>query len=557
MSASPLWFGPADRPLAGWLELPAEGKARAGVVLCPSLLGECTNAYRSFRELSARLARHHLAVLRFDYPGTGDSAGLVDEPGQVSSWITGAGAGVDLLRRRGLDHITVVGLRMGAIIAAAAAADVEADALVLWDPSTSGRAWLRQQRVVMRLGLAHLQGADEDVLGVRLPEATERELSAFSIADVPTRDIPTLVVVRAGTARPAPVSERWPAAQWWDSVEQQQLLDVDSLAARPATRTVAAIAAWVDGVAPPAANHRVADGPSDRTTATMVNRHGRTVTEELVSLGSAGLAGVLTSPDGAAADGVTVVFLNTAAERHTGPERAWVDVSRELAGRGLRSLRFDLAGMGDSPTPEGRHEDMPFEPRALDDVVEVVRTVVDDPEKVVLVGLCSGAYHAIEAGLVLGARGVVALNPVPERLVVRDLPRQAPHVRTSPTWVRRLGRTRVLHRVQLYFPHALWSLLHGLRLVSNPAGPLRRLEKGGTTTLMLSGELELRPYLLRGGRDMRRLATRPGFELITVDQLDHSMLRRRPRERALAVLVDHLLKYAPVEPGNRADHHAG
>ena len=54
----PLWFGPEDRPLFGWLHTPASGEARGGVVLCPTLGIEAVNArYASFPTVAAALGR--------------------------------------------------------------------------------------------------------------------------------------------------------------------------------------------------------------------------------------------------------------------------------------------------------------------------------------------------------------------------------------------------------------------------------------------------------------------------------------------------------------------
>ena len=45
----PLWFGPEDQPLFGWLHAPVSGAARGGVVLCPTLGMEAVNGRYTFR----------------------------------------------------------------------------------------------------------------------------------------------------------------------------------------------------------------------------------------------------------------------------------------------------------------------------------------------------------------------------------------------------------------------------------------------------------------------------------------------------------------------------
>ena len=83
----PVWFGAADRPSFGWLHVPDDGTARAGVVLCPPLGYEYVCAHRTIRHLAEALAAAGFCVLRVDYDGTGDSSGDHDDPRRVRAWI--------------------------------------------------------------------------------------------------------------------------------------------------------------------------------------------------------------------------------------------------------------------------------------------------------------------------------------------------------------------------------------------------------------------------------------------------------------------------------------
>ena len=76
------------RYLFAWHHGPHPALRRRGaVVLCPPLGSECVVAYRVWRILAERLAGAGFDVLRFDYEGTGDSAGDSEEPGRLEAWI--------------------------------------------------------------------------------------------------------------------------------------------------------------------------------------------------------------------------------------------------------------------------------------------------------------------------------------------------------------------------------------------------------------------------------------------------------------------------------------
>ena len=98
----PLWFGSEDRPLFGWLHVPEDKLARGCVLLNPPLGIEAVSAHAAYRRLADRLAEVGFAVLRFDYDGTGDSAGQTHDPGRVAAWLGSIREAEDLMRGLGL-----------------------------------------------------------------------------------------------------------------------------------------------------------------------------------------------------------------------------------------------------------------------------------------------------------------------------------------------------------------------------------------------------------------------------------------------------------------------
>jgi uncharacterized protein len=134
---TPFHFGGAERRLFGVYDPASKnsGALRAAVVCHPSG-DEQVHAYRTLRQLAARMCRAGIHVLRFDYYGTGDSFGETGE-GDIASWCGDIETAIaELKDMTGAPKVSLVGLRLGANLAARVAAGRpdEIDNLVLWEP---------------------------------------------------------------------------------------------------------------------------------------------------------------------------------------------------------------------------------------------------------------------------------------------------------------------------------------------------------------------------------------------------------------------------------------
>ena len=142
---SAFFFGKAGRQLYGFYHAPL-GTANGAVVICPAWGSEYQYAHRALRVLALRLAEGGMHVLRMDYSGTGDSWGDTTDA-DVEQWSRDVGIGIDELRAMSdASRVDVVGLRVGGLIAAVAAASrSDVRRVVLWDPIHDGAAWVREK----------------------------------------------------------------------------------------------------------------------------------------------------------------------------------------------------------------------------------------------------------------------------------------------------------------------------------------------------------------------------------------------------------------------------
>jgi pimeloyl-ACP methyl ester carboxylesterase len=129
------------------------------------------------------------------------------------------------------------------------------------------------------------------------------------------------------------------------------------------------------------------------------------------------LFGILCEPRTVLARNSVLLIANTSASSHVGDSRLSVRIARELARRGIASLRYDARGRGDSPPEEGDMKPgKPFThiyaPCATEDTADAARWLAAKGfRNIVSFGICSGAYHALRAAIVEPAlTGVVTVN---------------------------------------------------------------------------------------------------------------------------------------------------
>lgn len=186
--------------MLGTLHDPQRLRARsAAVLLCNPFGEEAARAHRIYRVLATQLERAGYASLRFDYRGTGDSLGR-DDAASLDAWIADVVAAGDELRASsGAKRLVVVGLRLGATLAALATsrAGLRPRHLILWDPVVDGAAYLRDlaaaHRTYMRdeidgwtdrLPLTG-DGFPTEALGAAIPPALGTPLAALDLAREP------------------------------------------------------------------------------------------------------------------------------------------------------------------------------------------------------------------------------------------------------------------------------------------------------------------------------------------------------------------------------------
>jgi pimeloyl-ACP methyl ester carboxylesterase len=147
---NPFYFGSSKSPLYGVYHPPRAGEgAGKAVLLCYPMGAEYMRAHRAFRQLTTLLVKGGAHVLRFDYFGTGDSAGEGTDA-TVARWLEDIDVAIDELKETAqATTVVIVGLRFGGTLAALASTErSDVEQVVLWDPIIDGTQYVQDQLVV-------------------------------------------------------------------------------------------------------------------------------------------------------------------------------------------------------------------------------------------------------------------------------------------------------------------------------------------------------------------------------------------------------------------------
>ncbi len=424
-------------PVFAMLHMPASMKNGAtGVLLCPPLSWEDMCTYRTRRAWASALARAGYPALRIDLPGTGDSAGAFEDPSRLDAWTGAIKDAASWLRgEMGCARVVGIGIGFGGTLAwLAASRSAPIDDLVLWAVPTHGRRLMRETRasalldIDTRLELDGLSDAgiepdadrlEEDAMldqaGMILTKETIESLEQVDLTKVPLADAPhrhVLLLQRPLVPSDETVRNHFEGLGVQLTVGTGDEYGAMMRYARFAEIPQGAIAQSISWLSDIERAPRLRDAvpslpltPVPTLTSLELLQDGVTISERPITFEIDGntLFGIVTEPTGTPTQEMNALFFNNGADRRLGPNRMWVQTARRWAALGVRSVRFDHIGIGDSDGDEHFYDDViayytremeQRTPRILD---RLATQGLSGPY--VLVGLCSSAYWSFHGAL--------------------------------------------------------------------------------------------------------------------------------------------------------------
>lgn len=424
-SGIPFYIMNGGRPLAAHLHQgPNAHPQRTPIVICTGLGYEGLFLHPSVRLLAEYLSTAGHRVLRFDYDTTMDSGGSDRDPDRVARWMASIGSAINCARdRTGFEQVTLLGLRLGASMAAMVAATrSDVSQIIAWAPC-SGRQFVKHMRAFGKLvhktaTRGPAAGSPPDGLeanGFFFSDATLTGLEEVRLPDgQPTRRFRRALLLKDPSQFGQPVDAALLATLADDFTEADvrgfdEMLLPPSVAQTP-IEAFATIRRWLEAEPATAPEHA-----ASRDEVTVVAEVEPGVREEMVWCDEGKtIFGVLTTPT-SKQPSRGLVLLNNAAGHHVGPHAMWTQIARHLALDGIAVLRADLHGLGDSSLPA---DVAPYHDYSLDRIPDVAALVGFMGQRgisdVAVGGLCSGAhlaYHFAAQARPRQLKQVILINP--------------------------------------------------------------------------------------------------------------------------------------------------
>lgn len=590
----PFYFGPEARPLLGLLHRPLAPPSHGlGLVVCNPFGYESICAHRSLRHLAVAAANASIPTLRFDYDGSGNSAGADWDPARLAAWVASVQHAIDALRQSaGASQVALVGLRLGAAVATLAALgrdDVAGIGAIA--PVTSGRAYVRELRALqLALHLAapppdarqRADGEVQEAIGFVLTAETRAALTAVDVLALPRRPASAMLVL---DREDFPPSTKWLAhlEGLGVAVEHRQLPGYPDMMLDPHKTKVpkAMIAATVEWASRLSSKVRRSTAPPAERTEAARNSlavprgvahfvEGDVALEErVVDMGDdTPLFAVVTSPlEPSTTPRKAVLWLNAGSVAHVGPNRMAVALARRWASRGYVVVRMDISGIGESPARSGESENVVYTERSREDTAAAIAYVKRlGVSECHAIGLCSGAYNAFKgaaAGQALD--GIVLVNPAVffwkpgmtldfeyrDARVNREATRYRRAAFDSKTWIKiAQGKVKLRPFVQVVSRRAASVAAAGVREVARRVGrpmkddlPAELLAIAKRRIPMFfvfaAGDPGLHLLESEGGATVRKLRHDARLKLAVLEGPDHTFTPLWAQEKLAAVLDDH------------------
>lgn len=412
------WIINRDEKIFFWHHMPQKESKNIAIVIIGPIGPEYMPCHRSIRLLADDLSKIGFHTLRYDPVGMGNSSGSLANKNIWHQWVRTPEYFTDYLKNNfNINEVIFIGLRSGCLVLSEAIKKSTTKTVIFWHPITRGKTFIRGIQLLDSVLYKNEITSDSKQLeggGYPFSEELQNEIKNINLLSQDFNNIKSALIINDedSTVESKLNTQLILSDAKTDSVYVKGLSDMikQVTLSKIPYENINIITSWLKNLdnTQQAAPINIQNTKSKYTTANY--------SETLIEINAQrNIFGLLTSPNDNNKDKI-VVFVNTGAAHHAGPNRIHVDTARILATQGISTLRIDLSNLGDSTESYEKDPPEEYPQTAAEDINNAINYIDENiPYKeIILCGISAGAHNIFHAALVASSKNlckIILINP--------------------------------------------------------------------------------------------------------------------------------------------------
>lgn len=412
------WLKNDDEGVFFWHHIPKKNSKNIAIIILGPIGPEYMPCHRSIRLLADNLSQLGFHTIRYDPIGMGDSSGTLENKNIWLQWVKTPGYFADYFKNNyNINEIIPIGLRSGCLVLSEAIKKTPIKTAVFWHPITSGKTFIRGIQLLDSVLYKDITVTENKILeggGYPFSKELQKEIKNINLVTQDHSSLnEALIINDADSTNNSRLHEKLMSLGIKsDSLNLNGLSDMTkqvTLSKIP-HENINAITSWLGE------KNKVQSEKQIETEKSEPKHEATNYNEATVNISvQRNIFGISTLPN-KKNENIIVIFANTGAAHHAGPNRIHVDTSRILANSGIATLRIDLSNLGDSAESYEKDPPEEFPATAADDINTVINFIDKNTayKKIILCGISAGAHNVFHAALEANCKNlvkIILINP--------------------------------------------------------------------------------------------------------------------------------------------------
>ncbi len=397
------WLKTDEDNIFYWLHTPQQNIKNTAIIIIGPIGPEYMPCHRSIKLLAQTLTQSGFHSIRYDPIAMGNSSGQLNDTNLWDKWTHTPKQFTQFLSGTlNIDNVILIGLRSGCLVLSEALKEVSANHAVFWHPLLRGSTFIRSiQLLDSVLYETNPIPTDKTLEGGGYPfiEELQNKIKSVNLINKDDTKLKTALVINdsqssnnsklAGKLTAIGVKTDSIYLDGLDNMVKQVTLS------KIPHSNLTAIQNWLNKL-----NIAATENTNKHDTPCVNFTHSHFIETTTAINSEHKLFGILTTPTHPTDDKI-ILFVNTGAAHHAGPNRIHVDVARIMAKNGIATLRFDLGNLGDSATTYIPDPPQEYPRNAATDINRTIHyaSTILHKKNIVLCGISAGAHNIFHAAL--------------------------------------------------------------------------------------------------------------------------------------------------------------